>query len=96
MVNPVTCHLFCQVNKIQKNSVLSVEWGTKKLLKMDIDVSSKKSMSTQPWVEKYRPKSLDDIVAHQDIISIISNLIDNDNLPHLLLYGPPGMFRIAS
>ena len=23
-----------------------------------------------PWVEKYRPSSLDDLIAHEDIISI--------------------------
>jgi len=33
---------------------------------------------------------LEDLVAHEDIISIITNLIDSDQLPHLLLYGPPG------
>lgn len=33
---------------------------------------------------------LEDLVAHDDIISILTNLIDNDQLPHLLLYGPPG------
>ena len=25
-----------------------------------------------PWVEKYRPSSLDDLVAHEEIISIIT------------------------
>ena len=29
-------------------------------------------------------------MAHENIISIITKLIDQDNLPHLLLYGPPG------
>jgi len=48
-----------------------------------------------PWVEKYRPQRLEDLVAHQDIISIIQNLIDNDNLPHLLLYGPPGTGKVS-
>lgn len=33
---------------------------------------------------------LEDLVAHDDIISILTNLIDSNNLPHLLLYGPPG------
>jgi len=49
-----------------------------------------------PWVEKYRPQRLEDLVAHQDIISIIQNLIDNDNLPHLLLYGPPGTGKTST
>ncbi|KAL7545437.1 hypothetical protein ACHAWF_008786 [Thalassiosira exigua] len=48
-----------------------------------------------PWVEKYRPASLEDLVAHEDIVSILTRLIDNDNLPHLLLYGPPGTGKVS-
>ena len=49
-----------------------------------------------PWVEKYRPERLEDLVAHEDIISILTRLIDNDNLPHLLLYGPPGTGKVRT
>lgn len=49
-----------------------------------------------PWVEKYRPKRLEDLVAHDDIVHIITKLIDNDNLPHLLLYGPPGTGKTST
>lgn len=38
-----------------------------------------------PWVEKYRPSSLTDLVAHEEIISVLSKLIESDKLPHLLL-----------
>ena len=37
---------------------------------------------------------LEDLVAHEDIVSILTKLIDNDNLPHLLLYGPPGTGKV--
>jgi hypothetical protein len=37
---------------------------------------------------------LEDLVAHDDIISIITKLIDSDNLPHLLFYGPPGTGKV--
>ena len=46
-------------------------------------------------VEKYRPQKLEELVAHEDIISILTRLIDNDNLPHLLLYGPPGTGKVS-
>jgi len=49
-----------------------------------------------PWVEKYRPKRLEDLVAHDDIIQIITKLIDSENLPHLLLYGPPGTGKTST
>jgi replication factor C subunit 3/5 len=35
-------------------------------------------------------------VAHEDIISILTKLIDNDNLPHLLFYGPPGTGKTST
>jgi hypothetical protein len=39
---------------------------------------------------------LEDLVAHEDIISILTKLIDSDNLPHLLLYGPPGTGKVRA
>lgn len=51
---------------------------------------------TQPWVEKYRPAKLEELVAHEDIKNILTRLIDNDNLPHLLLYGPPGTGKTST
>jgi replication factor C subunit 3/5 len=35
-------------------------------------------------------------VAQDDIVNSITNLIDNDNLPHLLLYGPPGTGKTST
>ena len=49
-----------------------------------------------PWVEKYRPKGLGDLVAHQDIISTIQNFIDKNALPHMLLHGPPGTGKTST
>ena len=49
-----------------------------------------------PWVEKYRPQSLDEVLAHHDIISTIDRLIDSNSLPHLLFYGPPGTGKTST
>eukprot|EP00668_Euglena_longa_P043514 GGOE01057931.1.p2 GENE.GGOE01057931.1~~GGOE01057931.1.p2 ORF type:complete len:375 (-),score=139.41 GGOE01057931.1:213-1295(-) len=43
-----------------------------------------------PWVEKYRPSNLEEVVAHEEIIGTIRTLIKQNKLPHLLFYGPPG------
>jgi hypothetical protein len=54
-------------------------------------ISSKnRSTESWPWVEKYRPSSLNDLIAHQEIVSTLNRLIDAQKLPHLLFYGPPG------
>ena len=47
-------------------------------------------MSELPWIEKYRPKSLDDVIDHNEKITTLRGLIATNQLPHLLLYGPPG------
>ncbi|KAF3053380.1 hypothetical protein E8E11_011787 [Didymella keratinophila] len=49
-----------------------------------------------PWVEKYRPNSLDDVEGHQDIIATINKFVDSNRLPHLLLYGPPGTGKTST
>lgn len=49
-----------------------------------------KSTSLLPWIEKYRPKLLDDIISHEQIVHTFKIFIKEKNLPHLLLYGPPG------
>jgi hypothetical protein len=51
-----------------------------------------KDLSNQPWTEKYRPRTLDDVAANKEIIDTIKRLTDENKLPHLLLYGPPGEF----
>lgn len=52
--------------------------------------SNGKDQQHLPWVEKYRPSSLDDVVAHEEILSTLRRLMDSNNMPHLLFYGPPG------
>lgn len=52
--------------------------------------------SNLPWVEKYRPATLDDLVSHTEIISTIHKFIKEDRLPHLLFYGPPGTGKTST
>ncbi|XP_017777931.1 PREDICTED: replication factor C subunit 5 [Nicrophorus vespilloides] len=59
-------------------------------------VNSWKSMSYDenrpnlPWVEKYRPNTLEDFYNLDDIVTTLKKFIDEGQLPHLLFYGPPG------
>lgn len=43
-----------------------------------------------PWIEKYRPKQIDDIVDHDDKIKTLKDMVSNNELTHLLFSGPPG------
>ncbi|KAL6218922.1 hypothetical protein ACLB2K_012129 [Fragaria x ananassa] len=42
------------------------------------------------WVDKYRPKTLDQAMVHQDIAQNLKKLVAERDCPHLLFYGPPG------
>jgi replication factor C subunit 2/4 len=49
-----------------------------------------------PWVEKYRPKKLNDIIEHDEIIKILKKTVETGELPHLLLHGPPGTGKTST
>ncbi|TIB72211.1 DNA clamp loader, partial [Wallemia mellicola] len=45
------------------------------------------------YVDKYRPKSLDELDYHHDITNRIRSLARSGDFPHLLFYGPSGAGR---
>src|SRR5277367_4423256 len=50
----------------------------------------------QPWVEKYRPRTLEDVRSQDHATSVLRRLVSASNLPHLLLYGPPGTGKTST
>jgi len=42
------------------------------------------------WIEKYRPKKLDEIIGQQVVVGRLKSYISQKNIPHLLFSGPPG------
>jgi len=49
-----------------------------------------------PWVEKFRPAGLDELVAHEHVVATVARLADEGRLPHLLFYGPPGTGKTST
>lgn len=42
------------------------------------------------WVEKYRPKVLDEIVGQDEIVARLKTFVEKKSMPHLLFAGPAG------
>lgn len=53
-------------------------------------------MNTIPWIEKYRPDTLDDVICHDNVIRTLKTFIVDKTLPHLLLHGPPGTGKTST
>ncbi|KAI0257154.1 P-loop containing nucleoside triphosphate hydrolase protein [Lactifluus subvellereus] len=49
-----------------------------------------------PWVEKFRPRVLDDIVGNSDTISRLKVIAKDGNVPHLIISGMPGIGKTTS
>ena len=62
----------------------------------EVEAPTGRVRASEPWIEKYRPARLDDIIAHKEIVSTIQRLIDSNQMPHLLLYGPPGTGKTST
>ncbi len=54
------------------------------------------NINKKPWVEKYRPNNINDIVHHEFIIKNLKNSIKSNNLPHMLFYGPSGIGKTST
>jgi replication factor C subunit 2/4 len=53
-------------------------------------------MQTKPWVDKYRPKKIEDIIHQEDIVNVLKTTLKTGELPHLLLYGQPGVGKTST
>ncbi|CAL8107169.1 unnamed protein product [Calicophoron daubneyi] len=59
-------------------------------------VAAHKSQSDTPWVEKYRPSSLGDIVGNEATIARLTAFSQDGNVPNIIIAGPPGCGKTTS
>jgi len=48
------------------------------------------------WIEKYRPRRLDEMVGQQDIVVRLQSYVRTGNLPHLLFTGSAGIGKTTA
>ncbi|NPA97272.1 MAG: replication factor C small subunit [Crenarchaeota archaeon] len=56
---------------------------------MGLSMSSEK-FAELLWAEKYRPRSLKELVNQEEIVKRLMKFVEEKNMPHLLFAGPPG------
>lgn len=49
-----------------------------------------------PWVEKYRPHKLDDVVGNEETIERLKLIVQDGNMPHMIILGLPGIGKTTS
>jgi replication factor C subunit 3/5 len=63
---------------------------------MDNSDNTEDDKSHLPFVERFRPRTLDSVMSHSDTILILKNFLQEHNIPHLLFYGPPGTGKTST
>jgi replication factor C small subunit len=58
--------------------------------------SKNTDLSSLMWSEKYRPKSLSEVVNQKEIVKAISNLVKSPDLPHMLFAGSAGVGKTTT
>ncbi|OQV23902.1 Replication factor C subunit 4 [Hypsibius exemplaris] len=67
--------------------------GMQKFIGVKSTVQVKKNL---PWVDKYRPKTVDEIAFQGDIVAVLRNALKGEDFPHFLFYGPPGTGKTSA
>lgn len=65
-------------------------------MQIEPQVRQKTSEPVLPWVEKYRPRVLSDLISHDQIRNTLNKFLQRKSLPNLLFYGSPGTGKTST
>jgi len=51
---------------------------------------------TIPWIEKYRPRALAQIIDQEAVVNSLKTIVSTRSVPHMLFTGPPGVGKTAT
>ena len=60
-------------------------------------IQMKKRMKKQlPWIEKYRPRKIEDVILDANILAKIKKIIKDRDMPNIIITGTPGIGKTTT
>lgn len=53
-------------------------------------------MSNIPWIEKYRPRVIEELVVQESTLKRIKRIIEDDDMPNIIITGIPGIGKTST
>ena len=64
--------------------------------KKQTKINTKRNINNAVWVDKYRPKTIKDIIGHDEVKNMLLSSIELGDLPHLLFHGSSGTGKTST
>lgn len=65
-------------------------------LTSDVKLIKKQIHEQLPWIEKYRPKKIEDIILDENILTKIKRIIEEKDVPNIIITGVPGIGKTTT